>query len=158
MSSSSAPLGGTSHVPPFIAWLNPLIGRLLRAGLPFGPNVLLTVRGRSSGLPRTFPVAILALDDRRFVQSPFGEVQWVRNLRASGEAILTKGRERETVVATELAPEAAGPVLRAALASYLRSRFGGAYLGRTYHLRPDSAPEEYVVAAREHPVFELRRP
>jgi deazaflavin-dependent oxidoreductase (nitroreductase family) len=157
MSSTRRPGAQAPHVPSLITWFNPLIRRLLRAGLPFGPNVLLTVRGRSSGLPRTFPVAILELEARRYVQSPFGEVQWVRNLRASGEAVVSKGRDREAVVAVELAPEAAGPVLRDALAPYLRSRVGGAYLGRTYHLRTDSTLEDYVAAARDHPIFELCR-
>ena len=86
------PAPGTSRVPSIVPILNPLIRRLLGAGLPFGPNVLLTVRGRRSGEPRTFPVAILELDGRRYVQSPFGEVNWVRNLRAAGEAVVTRGR------------------------------------------------------------------
>ena len=89
------PAPGTSRVPSIVPILNPLIRRLLGAGLPFGPNVLLTVRGRRSGEPRTFPVAILELDGRRYVQSPFGEVNWVRNLRVAGEAVVTRGRERK---------------------------------------------------------------
>ena len=63
---------GPARAPSLIPVLNPLIRRLIGAGLPFGPNVLLTVRGRTSGMPRTFPVAIVELDGRRFVQSPFG--------------------------------------------------------------------------------------
>ena len=145
----------TPHIPAIVPRLNPIIRRLLGAGLPFGPNVLLTVRGRTSGLPRTFPVAILEVDGRRFVQSPFGEVNWVRNLRADGAAIVSKGEAMESVEAIELTPEAAGPVLRAALAPYMRWRIGAFAIGRYFHVRPDSPMDDYVAVARQHPMFEL---
>jgi deazaflavin-dependent oxidoreductase (nitroreductase family) len=147
---------GIPHVPTLIPVLNPLIRRLVGAGLPFGPNVLLTVRGRSSGLPHTFPVAILELDGRRYVQSPFGEVNWVRNLRASREAVVSKGGSREEVDAIELPPEAAGPLLRDALAPYFRHRLLRPVLGRFFHVRVDSTLEDYVAEAGRHPMFELR--
>jgi deazaflavin-dependent oxidoreductase (nitroreductase family) len=152
---STARALGTPRVPALIPLLNPLIRRLLGAGLPFGPNVLLTVRGRSSGQPRTFPVAMLEHDGHRYVQSPFGEVNWVRNLRAAGTAIVSRGRDREEVDAVELGPEAAAPVLRDALAPQLRSRLPAAVLGRYFDFRADSTLEEYVAEARRHPMFEL---
>ena len=129
------PAPATSRVPSIVPILNPLIRRLLGAGLPFGPNVLLTVRGRRTGEPRTFPVAILELDGRRYVQSPFGEVNWVRNLRVAGEAVVTRGRERETVSAVEVPPDAGGPILRDALAPFFRSRLLAPVAGRLFHLR-----------------------
>jgi deazaflavin-dependent oxidoreductase (nitroreductase family) len=153
---SNARTLGTPSVPSLIPVLNPLIRRLLGAGLPFGPNVLLTVRGRTSGVPRTIPVAILELDGRRYVQSPFGEVNWVRNLRASGECIVSKGRAREEVDAIEVDPEEGSTVLRDALAPYLKSRFLAPVLGRFFHFRADSTLEDYVAEARRHPMFELR--
>lgn len=146
----------TPRAPSIVHLLNPLIRRLLGIGLPFGPNVLLTVRGRTSGLSRTFPVAILELDGRRYVQSPFGEVNWVRNLRASGEAVVVKGNEREAVQAVELTPDAAGPVFRGAMAPYLRSRVPAAVLRRFMGVGAGSAPEDFVELARRHPMFELR--
>jgi len=148
---------GTSRAPSFIPILNPLISRLIGAGLPFGPNVLLTVRGRTSGLLRTFPVAIIELDGHRYVQSPFGEVNWVRNLRAAREAFVSKGRTRELVDAIEVAPEEGGPVLRDALAPYFRSWILKRVLGRFFHFQADSTLEDYIVEARRHPMFELRR-
>ncbi len=42
-----------------IRLLNPVFSRYLGVGLPGGPNVLLTVRGRSSGRSRATPVAML---------------------------------------------------------------------------------------------------
>lgn len=153
---SSARAIGTPSVPSLIPIINPIIRRLLGAGMPFGPNVLLTVRGRSSGLARTFPVALIEVDDRRYVQSPFGEVNWVRNLRVSGEAVVTRGPDKEEVVAIEVAPEVGGTVLRDALAPYLRSRLLAAMVGRFFHLGADSTIEDYVAEARRHPMFELR--
>jgi deazaflavin-dependent oxidoreductase (nitroreductase family) len=146
----------TARAPSLIPFLNPLIKRLIGAGLPFGPNVLLTVRGRRSGQPRTFPVAIIELEGRRYVQSPFGEVNWVRNLRAAGEAVVSRGRDHEEVDAIEVAPEAGGPGLRDALAPYFRSRLLAPVLGLFFHFRADSTLDDYVAEAARHPMFELR--
>ena len=110
--STARALNNNSHLPSIIPRLNPLIRRLIGAGLPFGPNVLITIRGRSSGVERTFPIALLEHEGRRYVQSPFGEVNWVHNLRAAGEATVKKGRNRETVEAIEVPPEQAGQILR----------------------------------------------
>jgi deazaflavin-dependent oxidoreductase (nitroreductase family) len=153
---STAHAFASNRVPPLVHLLGPIVKRLLGIGMPFGPNVLLTVRGRTSGQPRTFPVAILDHEGRRFVQSPWGEVNWVRNLRATPQATISKGRATEDVVATELAPEQAGPILRAALSPYLRSRITRALLGKFFDLRSDSTAEDYVAEARQHPMFELR--
>jgi deazaflavin-dependent oxidoreductase (nitroreductase family) len=153
---SSANAHETSRAPSLVSVVNPLIRRLVGAGMPFGPNVLLTVRGRTSGVPRTFPVAIVKVNGRRYIQSPFGEVNWVHNLRAAGEAVVTKGRRQEAVEAIEIAPEDGGPILREALAPYVRSRVLSKVLGRFFKLGGSSTPEDYVAEARRHPMFELR--
>src|SRR5690349_2886245 len=114
-------LGG-SRAPRIVEVINPLVRRLLRIGLPLGPNVMLTVTGRTTGNPHTFPIAIMPVGDRRYVQSPYGEVHWVRNLRANPDAVLTKGRRQEPVEAVETAPEDAVGILRAGVEPYLRSR------------------------------------
>ncbi len=153
---SSAPASATPRVPSVVSFFNPLIRRLIGRGMPFGPNVLLTVRGRTSGVDRTFPVAIIEQDGRRFVQSPFGEVNWVRNLRASGRAVISKGPDRTRVEAIEIAPEAAGPIMRDYLAPYLRPRIGRAIVRRYFHARAEATVEDYVTRARSYPMFELR--
>ena len=154
---STTPAIGTASAPSLIPILNPIIRRLLRVGMPLGPNVLLTVRGRTSGVPRTFPVAIVELDGRRFVQSPFGEVNWVHNLRAAGEAIVTKCHDAEDVDAVEIQPEEGGPILRDALAGYMRSRLLRPVVGRFFGFRADSTLDDYIAEARKHPMFELLR-
>ncbi|HEY8168774.1 MAG TPA: nitroreductase family deazaflavin-dependent oxidoreductase [Candidatus Limnocylindrales bacterium] len=153
MSNSQAM--GTPSVPSLIPLLNPLIRRLIGAGLPFGPNVLLTVRGRTSGLPRTFPIALLELGGRRYIQSPFGEVDWVRNLRADPAAVVSRGERREVVLAVEVPPQTAGPLFRDALAPYVRWRIGAAMVGRFFHVDRDATIDDYIVEAQRHPMFEL---
>jgi hypothetical protein len=106
------------------------------------------------------------LGDRRFVQASFGEVNWVRNLRASGEAVIRRGSWSLAVHATELAPSEAGRLMHDALAGFRRRRLLRILLGPTvrppaailhrYRLRVDERLEDYVAEARRHPLFELR--
>ena len=151
----------------FLRLCNPLVRQMISAGVPTGaPNILLTVRGRRSGKPRTTPVGMIELDGRRFVQASYGEAGWVGNLRAAGEATITDGDRRVPVRAVELAPDQAGAILRHALESYRRSRLLRALLGPRfrppigvlwrYRIRVDDTLEEYVAEAARHPVFELR--
>lgn len=92
----------TRRVPWFVPVFNRLVQPLLGAGLPMGFNGLLTVRGRASGQLRTTPLAIIQVDGRRWVWSPWGEVHWVQNLRAAGEATIEIRRREETIRAIEL--------------------------------------------------------
>lgn len=147
---------GTPRTSAAVRILNPIVSRLLGAGIRFGPNVLLTVRGRSTGQPRTFPVAILKLDGRRFIQSPWGEVNWVRNLRAAGDAILSHGAQREHVEAIEVAPEEGGSVLRGSMEPYFRSRILSLVVRQSFGLHRASTTDEFIAVARAHPMFELR--
>jgi deazaflavin-dependent oxidoreductase (nitroreductase family) len=112
--------GGAAGAPPWVTIFNPIARFLLAARVPMGFNGLITIRGRTSGLPRTTPLAIIAVSGRRWVWAPWGDVHWVRNLRAAGRATITvRGRDEE-VRATELDPtqrvaffrDTLGPVAR----------------------------------------------
>jgi deazaflavin-dependent oxidoreductase (nitroreductase family) len=81
---------------------NPVARLLLAAGVPLGPNALITIRGRKTGLPRTTPVTVVESAGRRWLIAPFGEVNWVRNLRAAGRATITVRRRNMEVAAVEL--------------------------------------------------------
>src|SRR5207237_7365901 len=144
----------STRVPAVVCFFNPLARRSLRVAALLGPNALITVRGRKTGLPRTTPVALVDLDGRRWVIGTFGETNWVRNLRTAGEATLTVGRKREDVRATELSPEGAAAFFRDVIGPYVgRTPMGGLVL------RILGAREILVdpAAAAEHrPVFELR--
>ena len=45
--------------PPWVTFFGPIARFLLTAGIPLGPNALITIRGRKSGLLRTTPLAII---------------------------------------------------------------------------------------------------
>jgi deazaflavin-dependent oxidoreductase (nitroreductase family) len=150
---------------PLFRAMGPLMRLGLRRGLPAGPNVLLTVRGRVTGRPYSTPVAMWEFGNRRFVQASFGEVSWVRNLRASGEVVIRRGRWSQAMHAAELSPNAAGQLMHDALAGFRRPRLLRILLGPTvrppaailhrYRLRVDERLEDYVAEAGRHPLFEL---
>jgi deazaflavin-dependent oxidoreductase (nitroreductase family) len=154
MTSDSAP---KSHpIPSIVQTLNPLVRRLLRIGMPMGPNALLTVRGRTSGALRTFPITLLETGGQRYVFSAFGEVNWVHNLRAVVEATLKHGRRSEPVAAVELTTEVAAPIMQAALAVVLKTPVFGPMVGGWYGVTSKSTAADYLASARIHPGFELR--
>lgn len=145
--------GGASRTPRFVQVTNKLVSRLVRVGMPVGPNAVLTVRGRKSGEPRSTPVAVVEIGGRRWLQSPYGQVNWIRNLRAAGEATLTKGRREEHLRAVELGREERIAFFRDVLGPYIAkgffSRRMAGVLGMT------DVIEDPAGAADRHPVFEL---
>ena len=88
--------------PWWVTVFNPVAKRVLATSVPLGFNGVITIRGRKSGLARTTPIAIIDVSGRRWVWSPWGDVHWVRNLRAAGRATITVRGQREDVAATEL--------------------------------------------------------
>jgi deazaflavin-dependent oxidoreductase (nitroreductase family) len=142
--------------PAAVRFFDPIAKRLLGAGVPMGPNALLTTRGRKTGLPRTTPVALVELEGRRWIQSPFGEVNWVRNLRESGEATLATGRRQESVSATELGTDEAATFYAERLAPYFRRIPAPVRWAMGSMIGMQAILEDPAKAALEHPVFELR--
>jgi deazaflavin-dependent oxidoreductase (nitroreductase family) len=63
---------------------------------------ILEVRGRKTGQWYQRPVAVAAVEGRRYIVSLWGESQWARNLRADGEAHLRLGSRIDPVAAHEL--------------------------------------------------------
>jgi deazaflavin-dependent oxidoreductase (nitroreductase family) len=137
----------------YARFYNPIVSFLLRIGLPLGPQALLTVRGRNSGLPRTTPVALNPHGSGWLLVSVYGRVDWVRNLRAAGEAVVTKRRRTFQVRSEEVLADQAGLIVRDLLASLspiVRPVIGA------YFTTDLSAPlEAWQEEARKHPVFIL---
>ena len=146
--------GRPAHVPAFVSVFNPIASRLLRIGTPLGPNALLTVRGRNSGQLRTTPVALVEVNGRRWVQSPFGDVNWVRNLRAAGEATITVNRRPESVEAVELSTAETARFFKDVLGPYVGRIPLGRWLVSLLGLGEILSDPD--AAAAKHPVFELR--
>jgi deazaflavin-dependent oxidoreductase (nitroreductase family) len=128
--------------------LNALVRPLARLGLTGPRTYLLTVPGRTSGKLWSTPVSIVRIGDERWLVAPYGERNWVKNVRAAGWVELRRGRIRERIVARELEPEAAVPALR----EYYR-------LGRVtrpfFDVSLGSSEEEWLAEAPRHPVFAL---
>lgn len=146
-----------TQAPALIRHSGPIASRLLRAGMPMGPNLLLTVRGRTSGQPRTAPVAVVNFHGRRWVVGTFGEVHWVRNLRAAGEAEVGSGGRSERVYAIELNQEESTAFFNDVVPAYLAS-LPIVWRLLTRVLLRFAAPEiltEPARAAHLRPVFEL---
>ncbi len=144
--------------PAFVRASNPLTRRLLRIGLPMGPNVLMTVRGRTSGVPRSAPVAIPEIDGRRYVIGAYGDVQWVRNLRAAGEADIAVHGQTEHVRAFELDHAAATDFFARTLPGYVARLplVGRLFAGVFFRLAAADVLSDPERAAATRPVFELR--
>lgn len=160
MSMPAHPIGNgndnrsaSARAPRFVSLFNPLGRRLAAAGL-MGPNALLTVRGRKSGVPRTTPVAFVEKDGRRWVIATFGDVNWARNLRAAGEATFTIKRRKEPVRAIELSHEDAARFFREELRPYVTRLPVGRLILRL--LGASDILTDPEGAARRRPVFELR--
>ena len=144
--------GCAAGAPWWVTIFTPVTRSLLGTRIPMGFNGLITIRGRKSGLPRTTPIAIIQVSGRRWVWSPWGDVNWVRNLRAAGAAQITFRGRKEEVQATELDPTQRVAFFRDTLGPVARTiPFGRAFIRYVDGTDLDK-PEEAAVG---RPVFEL---
>lgn len=148
------------RAPWFVRGPNGLVRRLMRLGLPMGPNVLMTVRGRSSGEPRTVPIAVSEIGGRRYVIGAYGDVHWVRNLRAAGEATIRLDGRDVHVTASELDPTAARRFFAETIPSYVAHFpwLGRMFLRALFRLVARDLLSDPDRAAATRPVFELEYP
>ena len=126
----------------FMSWLASL-------GLMPSDTVTLEVKGRRSGKIRSNVVTWVEQDEKRYLVSPRGESEWVRNVRAAdGEAVL-RHRGRQRVRLEEMATEERAPIIKAYLAKTAmatRQHFG---------VDPKAEIEEFEAIAARHPVFRI---
>ncbi len=129
---------------------NRAVAALTRVGISVAGSRVLEVRGRKSGEWRRTPVNLLTVDGDRYLVSPRGHTQWVRNIRVSGEGRLVVGRRSEPITVTELSDDEKTPLLRAYLKRWsweIGVFFGG--------VSADSSDEELRRIAPDHPVFRI---
>jgi deazaflavin-dependent oxidoreductase (nitroreductase family) len=148
----SSQIGSAARAPRRVTLFTPIARLLLAARVPLGFNGLITIRGRNSGLQRTTPVAIIAVSGGRWIWAPWGEVHWVRNLRAAGRATITVRGRKEEVRATELDPTQRIGFFRDVLGPVARGiPFGVRFIRVVDGVDLDDPLE----AAEGRPVFEL---
>jgi deazaflavin-dependent oxidoreductase (nitroreductase family) len=132
------------------AMFNAMVAALTRMGISVYGSRVLYVRGRKSGEWRSTPVNPLSLDGQRYLVSPRGQTQWVRNMRAAGGGELRVGRRVERFTATELPDDVKPAVLR----EYLR-RFKFEVGMFFENVTPDSPDSRLLEIAPGFPVFQV---
>jgi hypothetical protein len=128
---------------------NRTFGWLVRLGIGLSHNYVLEVRGRKSGRTYATPVDVLELDGRRFLVSPRGQTQWVRNAGVVGEIALIKGSRRMNFKVRAVPETDRPPLLKAYLDRFKLTV-------QRYFPIPAGAPAaDFQPLAPRYPVFEL---
>jgi len=129
---------------------NRLVAGATRVGISVAGSRVLEVRGRKSGEWRRTPVNLLVFEGDRYLVSPRGHTQWVRNMRVSGGGRLVLGRRAEEFSAKEV-PEANRPALLRAYLGKWKWEVGAFFDG----VGPDSPDAELLRIAPDHPAFRI---
>ena len=132
---------------------NKLVAGLTDLGISVLGSRVLAVRGRKSGEWRTTPVNLLTIDGQRYLVSPRGHSQWVRNLRVSREGELRLGRRAEPFTAQEVSDDDKPAILRAYLTRWKAET--GVFFGG---VGPGSSDAELRRISPDHPVFTVASP
>jgi deazaflavin-dependent oxidoreductase (nitroreductase family) len=127
---------------------NKLVAPAARLGLAGKRMHVLTVVGRRSGRRYSTPVQLVVVGGRRWLVSPYGEREWVKNARATGSVELTRARKTERVRVEEVDAQTAAPVLR----EYLRKT---PVTRSFFDASSDSPLEQFAAEAPRHPVFKI---
>ena len=129
--------------------MNRVMGWLASLGLTPSRMITLEVKGRRSGQPRSTVVNEVEYEGERYLVSPRGEAEWVRNVRAAaGEAVI-RHRGRRQVRLEEVAEEGRAPILKKYLgenAISTRQHFG---------IDPKADVAEFEAIAGRHPVYRV---
>jgi deazaflavin-dependent oxidoreductase (nitroreductase family) len=127
--------------------LNAFLKSLIQLGIPSGSTVVLTAPGRRTGQPRSTPVNVVVENGKRYLISPYGEVAWVRNVRAAGgRARLTHRGRTENVRLAEVPAAVAAPLLKKYVETY---KIAVPYV----EAKPGDPVERFAAEADKHPVF-----
>lgn len=122
---------------------------MLRRGIAPGPQWILTIPGRTSGFPRSTPVAVLQTGGHRYLVAGYQTSDWVKNARAAGSAVIQRGKRVIRVQLIELPVGESPPILREFAK---RVRGGRAFMS----VAATGSDAEFSEAALHHPVFRLR--
>jgi deazaflavin-dependent oxidoreductase (nitroreductase family) len=128
--------------------INSLFRGLTRLGLGASYRHILTVPGRKTGRLYSTPVDVITVEGQRWLVAGYGPANWVRNLRAAGEATLSRGRDSQRFKVEETAAPAAVPVLRRYIAEIRVTR-------PYFDASPDSPDADIAAELPRHPVFRL---
>ncbi len=131
-----------------VRFFNRIGAFMIRRNMEPRHNYLLTVRGRKTGNSYSIPVSLIEREGKRWLVSPYGQVNWVKNARAVGEVMLSRGGKTETLKIQELDAMPSAPILKeyVKLVSFVRPYIDA---------QLDSPLEAFEAEAAQHPVFLL---
>ena len=116
-------------------------------GLPPWRQVGLEVLGRRTARPHTIAVIVARHEGQHYLVSMLGECQWVKNVRAQGEAHLISGRRRK-VRLEEVPVDRRAPIIK----EYIRLAPGARpHIG----LDTEATIEDCERVAPGYPVFRI---
>ena len=129
----------------FNAWVKLWV----RLGLPPKKYHLMSVTGRRTGRTHTIPVSVVIQNGERWLVCPYGEREWVKNVRVAGRVRMSRGTTTLHLTTTEESnPGISGIVLRA----YYR---GEPITRKFFQAGANSSLEDFAAEADLHPVFRL---
>ncbi len=139
----------TSRRPPrWLKYANRINVALLGRGIGPASQRLLSVPGRNTGMRRTTPIAVVAIDGERYIVAGYETSDWVKNARIAGWAVIGRGKTNERVTLTEVPPDHSIPVMR----EFARVVRGG----RSFlTVRATGSDAEFAEASSHHRVFRL---
>jgi deazaflavin-dependent oxidoreductase (nitroreductase family) len=138
----------TYRLNPIARVVNGVFSLMTRHGRGADYRYILTVEGRKSGAARSTPVDVMEVDGQRWLVAPYGEVNWVKNARVSGQVELSRGGTSSRWKAEEVRGRDAVTAIRRYVTSVL--------VTTAYWEVDGDSPDEAVSAASErHPVFRL---
>jgi deazaflavin-dependent oxidoreductase (nitroreductase family) len=129
--------------------MNGALGWLASLGLTPSHMITLEVKGRRSGQPRSTVVNSVEYEGERYLVSPRGQAEWVRNVRAAGGEAIIRHRGRRSVRLQELPPEQRAPILKKYLGENAMST------GKHFGVDPKAEIAEFEAIASLHPVFRV---
>lgn len=128
---------------------NRAFGILISIGIAPRDYYVLEVRGRKTGRMASTPVNVIRVVDRQFLVAPRGITQWTRNVEATEELVLKRGRSRRRFRARAVRDFDKPEILGAYL-----DRFR-ATVQRFFPVTAGSPTAEFASIAARYPVFEL---
>lgn len=138
----------TYRLGPITRVANCLFSVMTRRGRGADYRYILTVEGRKSGLAKSTPVDVMEVNGQRWLVAPYGEVNWVKNARASGQVELSRGGTPSRWKAEEVRGLDAVPAIRRYITSVPVT---AAY----WEVGGQSSDEAVSAASEKHPVFRL---
>jgi len=118
-------------------------------GLTPRSMISIEVKGRRSGQPRSTVVNWVEHGGERYLVSPRGHAEWVRNVRAAGGEATIRHGSRTSVRLEEMVPAESAPIIQAYLKKTARVTKG------LFGIDPGAALEEFERIAPLHPVFRI---